>query len=56
MDCLLCSITDAGKALGVGRSTVYGLITDNSLITVQIGRRRLVRMDSVRALVGVEQA
>lgn len=50
MDTLLCSIPDAAKALGVGRSKLYQLIDDKRLETVTIGRRRLVRTDSVRAL------
>lgn len=47
---LLISITDAAKALGVGRSKLYELIGEGRLETVTIGRRRLVRMDSIRAL------
>lgn len=50
MDTLLCSIPDAAKALGVGRSKLYELIGEGRLETVTIGRRRLVRTDSVRAL------
>lgn len=50
MDTLLCSILDAAKALGVGRSKLYELIADERLETVTIGRRRLVRVESVRAL------
>lgn len=50
MDRLLCSIPDAAKALGVGRSKLYELIGEGRLETVTIGRRRLVRTDSIRAL------
>jgi excisionase family DNA binding protein len=50
MDTLLCSIPDAAKALGVGRSKLYELISEKRLETVTIGRRQLVRTDSVRAL------
>jgi excisionase family DNA binding protein len=50
LDTLLCSIPDAAKALGVGRSKLYELIGEGRLETVTIGRRRLVRTDSVRAL------
>ena len=50
MDTLLCSIPDAAKALGVGRSKLYELISERRLETVTIGRRRLVRTDSIRAL------
>jgi excisionase family DNA binding protein len=50
MDTLLCSIADAAKALGVGRSKLYELIGEGRLETMAIGRRRLVRVDSVRSL------
>ena len=53
---LLCGVTDAGRALGVGRSTVYSLIDSGQLETVSIGRRRLIRLTSVKALAGGEAA
>jgi excisionase family DNA binding protein len=43
LDTLLCSIPDAAKALGVGRSKLYELIGEGRLETVTIGRRRLAR-------------
>ncbi len=56
MDALLISIPDAAKALGLGRSKVYFLMAEGQLETVTIGRRRLVRVDSVRALAMGEAA
>jgi excisionase family DNA binding protein len=50
MEPVLCSIPDAAKALGLGRSKLYELIAERRLETVTIGRRRLVRVDSVKAL------
>lgn len=50
MENMLISIRDAAKLLGIGRSKLYDLMADGQLATVQIGRRRLVRTDSVRAL------
>jgi excisionase family DNA binding protein len=50
MEAMLCSIPDAAKALGVGRSKLYELIAEQRLETVNIGRRRLVRVESVRAV------
>jgi len=50
VDTLLCSITDAAGALGLGRSKLYELISEGRLETVLIGRRRLVRVESLRAL------
>jgi excisionase family DNA binding protein len=49
MECLLISIRQAATALGVGRTHVYKLISENRLETITIGRRRLVRADSVRS-------
>jgi excisionase family DNA binding protein len=50
MEPVLCSIPDAAKALGLGRSKLYELIAEGRLETVSIGRRRLVRVESVRTL------
>ena len=50
MDTLLCSIPDAAKALSLGRSKIYQLIDEGRLEAVNIGRRRLIRTASVRAL------
>ena len=52
----LFSIRDAAQALGIGRSKTYQLISQGRLLSVTIGRRRLVRIDSVRALVDGEAA
>ena len=54
MDALLCSITEAARVLGLGRSKVYELISDKQLETIAIGRRRLVRVDSLRAIAAGE--
>lgn len=56
MDPILCSIPDAAKALGCGRSKAYELISEGKLETVAIGRRRLVRIESVRAFARGEAA
>lgn len=53
---LLCSIPDAANALSISRSKTYELITQGVLLTVTIGRRRLVRLDSVNAIVFGEAA
>jgi excisionase family DNA binding protein len=50
MEPVLCSIPDAAAALGLGRSKIYELIAEGKLATITIGRRRLVRLDSIRAL------
>lgn len=50
MEALLLSIPEAARALSVGRSKVYELISTGALETVAIGRRRLVRVASLRAV------
>jgi excisionase family DNA binding protein len=53
---ILLSIEKAAEALSIGRSKTYELITQGRLLTVSIGRRRLVRADSVRAIANGEAA
>lgn len=53
---VLLSIEKAAEALSIGRSKTYELIGQGKLVTVTIGRRRLVRMDSVQALARGEAA
>nr|WP_314446802.1 helix-turn-helix domain-containing protein [uncultured Sphingomonas sp.] len=50
MEAMLVSIPDAAKALGIGRSKVYELLTEGRLEAVSIGRRRLIRAASLKAL------
>ncbi len=52
----LMSIKEAAQALGIGRSTTYSLIAEGKLLTICIGRRRLVRADSVRSVANGEAA
>ncbi len=47
----LVTIAETTKALRVSRSTVDRLIREGALRTVAIGRRRLVKVESVRTLV-----
>lgn len=51
MEPLAVSINDAAKALGLGRTTIYAMIADGRLEAFKIGRRTLVRTDSIRRLV-----
>jgi excisionase family DNA binding protein len=53
---LLCNIPDAASALSISRSKTYELISQGRLLTVNIGRRRLVRLDSVKAIAFGEAA
>jgi excisionase family DNA binding protein len=52
MEQLAISIKDAARALGLGRTSIYAMIADGRLEAFKIGRRTLVRMESIRRLVG----
>jgi excisionase family DNA binding protein len=56
VEAMLCGVSDAAKVLGLGRSKIYDLIAEGKLQTVTIGRRRLVRVASIKALAGSEGA
>lgn len=47
----LCSVIDAAKMLGIGRTKIYEMLAKGALASMQIGSRRLVKMDSIKALV-----
>ncbi len=51
MDKLLLSPEEAADVLGVARSTVYDLMRMRFLVSVKIGRRRLVPVSACRELV-----
>jgi excisionase family DNA binding protein len=50
-DPLLHSISDAAKALGIGRTKLYEMLAKGELASVQIGTRRLVKAESMKALI-----
>jgi excisionase family DNA binding protein len=52
MDPVSVTIPDACKAIGVGRTTVYELIDDGKLDAIKVGGRRLIKVSSIRRLVG----
>jgi excisionase family DNA binding protein len=47
---LLCSTKDAARLLGIGSTKLWDLISSKELQTHRIGARRLVRIDSINAL------
>ena len=48
---LTCTIPEASKATGLGRTKLYELIGGGYLDTITIGRRRLVRVSSLLTIV-----
>jgi excisionase family DNA binding protein len=51
MEPVTVTIRGAREALGLGHTKIYQLIGAGALKTVKVGRRTLVRTDSIRALV-----
>lgn len=47
---LTCSVAEACTAVGLSRSKIYELISGGAVETVLIGRRRLVRVPSLKRL------
>lgn len=50
MEAHLASISEAQRALGIGRTTAYHLIEAGKLEKVKIGRRTLIKISSIKAL------
>ncbi len=51
MEQLAYSINDTAKALSLGRQSIYALIGDGRLEAFKLGRRTLVKADSIRRLI-----
>ncbi len=54
MDIITTSINDAARALSLGRTSIYALIREGKLDTVKLGRRTLIKVASIRRLLGDE--
>jgi len=49
-----CSVEEAGRALGIARSTAYAAAHDGSLPTIRLSHRLLVPTAKLLAMLGVE--
>ena len=54
MEPLLISISEAAKALNLGRTSIYELIKQDKLESRKMGRRRMVTTASIHRLVDGE--
>ncbi|MCZ8135510.1 MAG: helix-turn-helix domain-containing protein [Porphyrobacter sp.] len=50
------TVAETVKLLGVGRTTIYRLISEERLSSIKIGRRTLILMASIEKLIDSEQA
>lgn len=48
---LLHPIPDAAQVLGIGRSTLYELISEKKITAIKIGRRTLIAQDELERYV-----
>ncbi|KQS03333.1 excisionase [Sphingomonas sp. Leaf357] len=51
MEPLAISINDAAKVLSLGRTSIYALIGEGRLDAFKLGRRMLIKTDSIRRLI-----
>jgi excisionase family DNA binding protein len=56
MEPLTVTVDGAKKAIGCGHTTIYRLIGEGKLRTVKLGRRTLVKTDSIRQFVASLEA
>jgi len=56
MEAIAASINETAKALSLGRTSIYALIREGRLETVKLGRRTVVKIDSIRRLLECQAA
>ncbi len=54
MEKLAYSINETAQALSLGRTSIYAMIGDGRLEAFKLGRRTLIRAESVKRLVAGE--
>jgi len=55
MEPILVSVNDAASALNLGRTSIYALINEGRLLTIKLGRRTLIPVESIRKLVEAQE-
>lgn len=51
MERLVYSVKETARLLSIGRTSIYAMIADGRLESFKIGRRTLIRGESIRGLV-----
>lgn len=51
MERLAYSVNDTAKALSLGRTSIYAMIADGRLAAFKLGRRTLIKADSIRRII-----
>lgn len=51
MEKLAYSINETARALSLGRTSIYAMIADGRLVAFKLGRRTLIKADSIRQLI-----
>lgn len=54
MERLAYSINETARALSLGRTSIYALIADGRLDAFKLGRRTLIRAESIKRLIEAE--
>jgi len=52
MEPIALTVSDTTKATGFGKTTTYKLINEGKLKAIKVGRRTLVTVASIKALLG----
>jgi excisionase family DNA binding protein len=51
MQPITATINDTAKALGLGRTSIYSLIREGRLEAIKLGRRTLIKVESIHRLI-----